>query len=486
MCLTVQAQVTIGDNKPPESFSVLELISNEKRGLRMAQMTTLQRNTMQATAEFQSEITGLARGLTIYNTDYDCMEYWNGAKWISTCQGETPPVIRDAKATIDGICVPYMFTYQTMPLEAIYTVSGATVKPTSYQWVVDGEDVPGATRSTYNFAPKDIVLTPDDLGNQKKLVNVTCKMGMSGVQVQPAMTYDILVVYGGTGQGELYPIYVYAYDENGKLEVSGVKNKLAFAHVNLGAENDTNPCDCKGYLFQWGREKDGNGTTTGHFRRNLTNTDIWPNGKNADGTYLTVAQDPADLDDNGQVKSTVADKYGRFLKNSSAPGVYGTAPWDWRNTRKDDLWGDDTQDYVNTKATADPCPSGWKVPSQKQWSAILNNTGTTDPTSAANASPWIWIGTGTFDDPLETSRYRPHNVRGYKIGESLYLQAAGYRSSNYGELEYTGRTGFYWSSTLDSSGYKFPYLLRIHDTYMHSGVSDGRAVGYGVRCILEL
>jgi hypothetical protein len=89
---TVRAQVTIGDSTAPQTFSVLELISNQKTGLRMPQLTTAQRNTMTETPEFVSNMDNLAKGLTIYNTTNDCLEFWNGTKWISRCTGETPPL----------------------------------------------------------------------------------------------------------------------------------------------------------------------------------------------------------------------------------------------------------------------------------------------------------------------------------------------------------------------------------------------------------
>jgi hypothetical protein len=81
ICAT--AQVTIGSNKAPETFSVLELISeNNNNGLRLPQMTTEQRDAM-ADANFKANPE--AMGLQIFNTCTKCVETWNGAKWISAC-----------------------------------------------------------------------------------------------------------------------------------------------------------------------------------------------------------------------------------------------------------------------------------------------------------------------------------------------------------------------------------------------------------------
>ncbi len=85
----LRAQVTIGDETLPQDFSVLELISNNTKGLRLPQMSTAQRDAMEATDEFQAEKTGLAMGLQIFNTRTKCVEYWNGSIWIGLCDDES-------------------------------------------------------------------------------------------------------------------------------------------------------------------------------------------------------------------------------------------------------------------------------------------------------------------------------------------------------------------------------------------------------------
>ena len=79
------AQVTIGDGTAPQSFSVLELISGNNKGLRLPQMSETQRGTMERTQEFQAAKTGAAMGLQIFNSTTKCVETWNGSEWISQC-----------------------------------------------------------------------------------------------------------------------------------------------------------------------------------------------------------------------------------------------------------------------------------------------------------------------------------------------------------------------------------------------------------------
>jgi uncharacterized protein (TIGR02145 family) len=81
---SLSAQVTIGADNAPQSFSVLELISGNDKGLRLPQLTTAQRDAI-TTAAFKAE--PLALGLLIQNTTTKCIEYWNLTKWVSLCTG---------------------------------------------------------------------------------------------------------------------------------------------------------------------------------------------------------------------------------------------------------------------------------------------------------------------------------------------------------------------------------------------------------------
>jgi hypothetical protein len=74
------AQVAIGSQTDPHSFSLLELVS-QSRGLRLPQMTSANRPS----ATTLGSSGKVAWGLTIYNTDTQCVEFWNGEHWVSPC-----------------------------------------------------------------------------------------------------------------------------------------------------------------------------------------------------------------------------------------------------------------------------------------------------------------------------------------------------------------------------------------------------------------
>lgn len=73
-------QVTIGADKSPEDFSVLELISNNDKGFRLPQLTSLQRDRM-TDENFRANTRAL--GLMIFNLSSRSVEIWNGTTWVT-------------------------------------------------------------------------------------------------------------------------------------------------------------------------------------------------------------------------------------------------------------------------------------------------------------------------------------------------------------------------------------------------------------------
>ncbi|MDH7463580.1 FISUMP domain-containing protein [Chitinophagaceae bacterium 26-R-25] len=100
-----QAQVNIGSAGKPKNFSVLELVSQYKSGvyggLRLPQMTTAQRKAISDTLSVNNVA---ANGLMVYNTDINCVEYWNNAKWVGMCDN-TFTINPDPKTPIPAIGV---------------------------------------------------------------------------------------------------------------------------------------------------------------------------------------------------------------------------------------------------------------------------------------------------------------------------------------------------------------------------------------------
>ncbi|MDR1591719.1 MAG: hypothetical protein LBS16_02385 [Prevotellaceae bacterium] len=319
-------------------------------------------------------------------------------------------------------------------------------------------------------------------------------------------------------------------------DLSPAKQQMAYQATNVFSATDAT---VYGDLYEWGRVADG------HEKR-----DAEP--------YATAgALESTDLDGNGQVKNDygVADynkadtdkKYGHFIKGDI--NFY----YDWCDIQNDDLWGNGVaidvetlgkgvlasngQYYQSTDwAISDnnPCPSGWRVPTQDELERLINyDCGTPNSVDEDNAVDinstteyyksvtagltWVrvkagmaYLGNWAEGDHSGYAIYRTDvwtaaiSASGYFDNNGtpdytrplyedaapeplLFLPAAGYRSANgidfsIGSVGKTGYIGSYWSSTvIDENVF---YL-----SFIHSSVSADkdyhRAGGFSVRCVKE-
>jgi len=128
----VYSQVAIGENKTPETFSVMELISDANgiynRGLRLPHLTSFQRDSITNNTP-DAKKKEVEKGLAIFNTTTNCVDVWNGSQWISWC---APQPMLEAK--------PNLLTFTS----AVGGGGVQTVKVTTNQpgWQIDGT-VPG-------------------------------------------------------------------------------------------------------------------------------------------------------------------------------------------------------------------------------------------------------------------------------------------------------------------------------------------------------
>ncbi|MFA5249647.1 MAG: FISUMP domain-containing protein [Candidatus Paceibacterota bacterium] len=171
---------------------------------------------------------------------------------------------------------------------------------------------------------------------------------------------------------------------------------------NLGASQVAtayNDSSAYGDLFQWGRLDDGHQTRTSGVTTTLSNTD--------------------------------SPGHSNF--------IIGPYDSDWRSPRNDNLW-------QGVSGVNNPCPSGWRVPTEAEWTIEKNS----------------WVN-GAFSSPLK-------------------LAAGGGRSYGGAYISGTGENGWYWSST---AWVKNARYLAYFGSSSGSLYVDFRNNGYSVRCIKE-
>lgn len=207
----------------------------------------------------------------------------------------------------------------------------------------------------------------------------------------------------------------YVFCNNVITEISDVTSTTGRVWMdrNLGASQvATSSTDANAYgdLFQWGRFADGHQCRSPLSSTTTTNaTTAVPNAGNSwDGLFI--------------------------LESNS--------PYDWLTTQNDNLW-------QGVNGVNNPCPSGYRLPTQGEWEAErldwTNNN-----------------STGAFASPLK-------------------LPASGFRSRSTAQLSQLGIDGYYWSSSVSGSN---AHRLRFYSNDADVLVAT-RANGMTIRCIKE-
>jgi uncharacterized protein (TIGR02145 family) len=126
-------------------------------------------------------------------------------------------------------------------------------------------------------------------------------------------------------------------------------------------------------------------------------------------------------------------------------------------TDGDNTWRNLTE-TGNTWTTAkNPCPAGWRLPTQAELASLGDGTWTT-----VNGVSGRLFGNGD---------------------NTLFLHAAGYRYYSRGSAYGVGSGGFYWSSSVNGT-LTYYMLFTSRGVYPRS-YSYGRATGLSVRCVAE-
>lgn len=178
---------------------------------------------------------------------------------------------------------------------------------------------------------------------------------------------------------------------------------------NLGATQvATSSTDAASYgdLYQWGRAADGHESRTSSTHSGQASTFLADEGSNGwDGDFIVG---------------------------------FG----DWLSTSVDDLWS-------GTSAENNPCPSGFRLPTNAEWNQ-------------------------------ERRTWSTNNAAG-AFASSLKLPVAGGRQNGSGSIVSVGSSGYYWSSTVNGNNARAVFF----SSNSVNVVSTVRSTGNSVRCLKD-
>jgi uncharacterized protein (TIGR02145 family) len=210
---------------------------------------------------------------------------------------------------------------------------------------------------------------------------------------------------------------------------------VVWAPVNCGykASDEATTGYAYGLLYQWGR--------------------LYGQGYAGDETEPTTS---SVLNDQAQN----ANNSNRFYKGKSSNN------YDWAKTRNDDFWNTGTES-APVKTTYDPCPAGWRVPTDSELTSLVAHS---SELTAYRGQNGYWFS-GVYD-------YRADMPQ-------VFLPAAGFRDDSDAYAYSRGSDGRYWSSGASSSKTKKAYAVVFDDKTFAEREQANRAYGYAVRCVQE-
>lgn len=243
-----------------------------------------------------------------------------------------------------------------------------------------------------------------------------------------------------------------------------MKNGKYWAPINLGASTTTNKAatsgnitDACGQLFQWGRYSGVDATSS-------------PSGDIYTGSDLPVGVEGALPDmfswDGQHIKASSSNpntqsNWLQFVVNEDNPANSGMVKGAWYQQ----LWN--ANEGVNNaevvKTVNDPCPKGWRVPTQAEWIAIGADGSTNRNWNTTNLNI---------------------TIPGKENGKNLLLPAAGNRNTIPGTSNSQGVFGYYWSSSVPAGSTSASNVDFGSGGTLNTSTYN-RANGFSVRCVQE-
>ena len=329
-------------------------------------------------------------------------------------------------------------------VQKIYMLTeSATLAPgTSYNLYTDYEPI-DATNTTWEWSSSDAsVAYVDDSGNVTAIadgeatITATATDG-SGVSASSTISVVAITAIASAEYKDEYGV------NHGRGIAIG---DVVWAPVNCGYKAPTvdaqgNVTD-KGYpygkLYQWGR-------------------------KYGQGFSLEYDSTAPSVEDGTLVSGPIENSEGQLESNADVFYFATYESRDWvSDYNSDELWNSGTE-YKPEKTEYDPCPDGWRVPTEKELTTLSYNF--SEFTSDKGQNGRWFSGIYIYQNCVP----------------KVFFSAAADRDCGVGTIGPRGQIGYYWCSRPNRTE---AYRLRFN-SYGVIVNSYYRADGYSIRCVQE-
>ncbi|MBR2478690.1 MAG: hypothetical protein IKB48_07545 [Bacteroidales bacterium] len=308
----------------------------------------------------------------------------------------------------------------------------------------------GKELSTENIT-EFLITLPPNATSEKHSLNITVNTKLGNAEKPYTLNTEQAISAGMIKKMPVIDLSI-AYIENGVYYGDGIAlpksadgaETLIWAPVNCGYDENHK----YGLLYQWGRKY----------------------GQGYDG------ETPAVVLMNEQLTSADAgssyDNKNNFYHGNG----------DWLNPAIDNLWYNNAQEATTKKTQYDPCPNGWRVPTNTELISLVS--GLTDGEQIYyQSAQWTTIEDQN-DKYYEMTGFWAYGNTTETSGNKVFLPAAGSLSmfSN-PPAQNRGDLAGYSSSSVN--GEYIMVLAILSGTYEASSFGSYRAIGRSVRCVKE-
>jgi hypothetical protein len=390
-----------------------------------------------------------AQGLQIFNTTTECVETWNGTKWIKQCGGN----------------------YVRMPVP---TECSTTVPPVRFM--------------TYNLGADPQYDTPK---KQMKYLAETSypKNGVTTLQLDATVNgglfqwgrkdtlYAVDAVnfkrYDGTNHSaQLYdPVY---NPTTGQIITNNTYDAKDMHVYTSGGNWYTNSAPDANTLW-------GNGVAVG--------TPTTPEGVQSTGgnyyqstKWIHSENDPCPPG----FRVPTQDEWERLGDYECQPNSAGGTLTDITVTGKHTGKGLTWVPVICTYSTGRCVPNNsWSTGNSSGY-AIYEESVWTDATTTGVYAAWAVASptTDTFNNQNGDGTYKYPSLHEEATAPEplLFLPASGLRNDGSGAVGSTGNYGYYWSSTVNGTN---AYSLGFNSSAVYPSFNNKRAGGFSIRCVVE-